>query len=311
MLVARSQNLYTMKTKNLLFLFLCCFFFSYAEAAPKAKRVVMIALDGVSVTGVQNAKTPNLDALIKEGAVSYSTRIVMPSVTLPNWTSQLLGAGPEVHGVFDNGWTLDNIKLEAVETDADGYFPSVFKVLKDNVKGIKIAYYYNWAELVYPYNQKYFDELVFSKNDGYVSAYDQAFDFIKENRKEPTVVFLYSGHTDNAGHAHQWESAKYLESIEDADVQIGLLLDKLKADDLYKDTYFMFLSDHGGVGYGHGGMDPREMIVPWSITGPGIKKDFLITEPNNSVNTASTILHLFKVKQPLSWTGEVPESIFK
>lgn len=311
MQVARSQNLYTMKTKNLLFLFLCCFFFSYAEAAPKAKRVVMIALDGVSVAGAQNAKTPNLDALIKEGAVSYSTRIVMPSFTLPNWTSQLLGAGPEVHGVHNNHWTPDNIQLEAVEKDAEGYFPSVFKVLKDNVKNVKIAFYYNWAELIYPYNQKYFDQAVYSENSEYVSAYDQAFDFIKVNRKDPTVVFLYSGHTDNAGHKYQWESKEYIQSIEEADVHIGVLLDKLKADNLYKDTYFMFLSDHGGIGYEHGGMTPQEMIVPWSITGPGIKKDFLITEPNNSVNTASTILHLFKVKQPLSWTGEVPESIFK
>lgn len=68
---------------------------------------------------------------------------------------------------------------------------------------------------------------------------------------------------------------------------------------------------HGGINYGHGGVSTNEMIVPWGITGPGIKKGFKITEANNTVNTAATILHLFKVKQPLSWTGEVIESIFK
>lgn len=34
----------------------------------------------------------------------------------------------------------------------------------------------------------------------------------------------------------------------------------------------MFLTDHGGIEYGHGGVSTDEMIVPWGITGPGIKK---------------------------------------
>ena len=106
-------------------------------------------------------------------------------------------------------------------------------------------------------------------------------------------------------------SPEYIQSIEEADTQIGLFLDKLKKEGLYEDTHFLFLSDHGGINYGHGGLTPDEMIVPWGITGPGIRKGEKLTEPNNTVNTAATILRLFKVKQPLSWTGEVPESIFK
>ena len=37
------------------------------------------------------------------------------------------------------------------------------------------------------------------------------------------------------------------------------------------------------------------MIVPWVVEGPGIRKGFEITEPNNTVNTASTVLSLFGV----------------
>lgn len=74
----------------------------------------------------------------------------------------------------------------------------------------------------------------------------------------------------------------------------------------------MFLSDHGGIEFGHGGVTVDEMIVPWGITGPGIKKKgFKIEQPNNTVNTASTILYLLGVKQPLAWTGQVPLSVFK
>ena len=235
----------------------------------------------------------------------------MPSFTLPNWTSHLTGSGPEQHGVVNNSWTLSKHKLPAIETDADGYYPSVFKVLKDANPRIKTAFYYNWLNLIYPYNQRYLDEVSFLKNDAYLPNYEKAFNFLLDNREEPTLVFLYSVHTDHAGHKYKWMSPEYIRSIEEADVEIGKFIDKMKQEDLYDDTHFMFLTDHGGIGNGHGGVSTDEMIVPWGITGPGIVKGLKITEPNNTVNTAAVILHLFKVKQPLSWVGEIPKSIFK
>lgn len=277
----------------------------------KPKRVIMIALDGISVEGYQKANTPNLDALMAEGAFSLTTRVAMPSVTLPNWTSHLTGSGPEQHGVVNNGWKIDKFVLPAVETDTEGYYPSVFTILKEEMSEIKTAFYYNWINLFYPYNKKYFDEVSYLEKDEYIPNYQKAINFIARNQDKPTVVFLYSVHTDHAGHRHKWMSPEYIHSIEEADVQIGKFINEMKEKGLYKDTHFMFLSDHGGINNGHGGVTTNEMIVPWGITGPKIKKGFKIEEPNNTVNTASVILRLFKIKQPLSWTGEVPESIFK
>ena len=252
----------------------------------KAKRVVLISLDGICVEGFLKARTPNLEALLADGSLSLDTRVVMPSVTLPNWTSHLTGSGPEQHGVVDNSWEISKFKLPAIHTDSDGYYPSVFKILKDAVPQMKTAFYYNWIN-------------------------EKAFSFLKANEGNPTLVFLYSVHTDHAGHKHKWMSPEYIKSIEEADVEIGKFLEKMKRDGLYKDTHFMFLTDHGGIEYGHGGVSTNEMIVPWGITGPGIRKGFKITEPNNTVNTAATILRLFDVEKPLPWTGEVLSSIFK
>lgn len=279
--------------------------------ASAAKRIVLISLDGICVDGFLKAKTPNLDALLAEGSLSLDTRVVMPSVTLPNWTSHLSGSGPEQHGVVDNSWEISKFILPAIETDSEGYYPSVFKVLKKALPQVKTAFYYNWINLFYPYNKQYLDEVSYLEEDAYVPNYEKALSFLKENRKHPTLVFLYSVHTDHAGHKYKWMSPEYIQSIEEADVEIGRFIDKMKQEGLYNDTHFMFLTDHGGINYGHGGVSTNEMIVPWGITGPGIKKGFKITEANNTVNTAATILHLFKVKQPLSWTGEVIESIFK
>lgn len=281
------------------------------KAKQIAQHLVMISLDGICVEGFQKANTPNLDKLLAQGALSIKTRVVMPSVTLPNWTSHLTGSGPEQHGVVDNSWEISKFKLPAIETDDEGYYPSVFKVLKDQMPEIKTAFYYNWAPLINPYNKKYFDEISFLEEDGYRANYDKAFNFLVTNRANPTLTFLYSVHTDHAGHKYKWMSPEYIRSIEEADVEIGSLIDRLKQNDLYQNTHFMFLSDHGGLEYGHGGVSTNEMIVPWGITGAKIKEGFTIEEANNTVNTASVILFLFGAKQPKPWTGEVLYSIFK
>ena len=184
-------------------------------------------------------------------------------------------------------------------------------MLKEQVEGVRTAFYYNWINLFYPYNKEYLDEVNFLEEDGYVPNYEKALRFMADHRDEPTVVFLYSVHTDHAGHNHKWMSPEYIRSIEEADQQIGLLLDKMKAEGLYEDTHILFLSDHGGINYGHGGTTSDEMIVPWGIVGPGVRSGMKIEEPNNTVNTAATILYLFRVEKPAAWTGEVPMSVFK
>lgn len=283
---------------------------SKAKKMKPAKRVLVIAFDGIRVDGLAQAHTPNLDALIARGSASMTTRDVMPSVTLPNFTSILTGAGPEVHGVDSNKWRPDKIKLPAVETDAEGYFPSVFKVLKENVPGIRTSFYWNWKPLSVPYNPKYLDDTLYAENDAYLPLYERAKAFLMEHKAEPSMTFLYTVHTDHAGHSYSWMSPEYIRAIEEGDAEAGRLFAFLEANGMLDDTHIFFITDHGGILKGHGGISKEEMIVPWVIAGPGIKKGFSITEANNTVNTASTILRLFGVPQPLCWTGEVPESIF-
>ena len=282
-----------------------------SDSGIKAKRVLMLALDGIRADGFQKAHTPNLDALMAEGVLSLNTRVVMPSITLPNWTSILTGSGPELHGVGDNQWTLESATLVPVEKDEQGYYPSVFKVLKDALPQIKTAFYWNWEPLIGTMNQNYIDDRNYLPDDGYVENYDRAFEFMRSNKDNPTLVFLYNVHTDHMGHIHQWMSPEYIQAIEEADVEIGRLIERMKEEGIYDDTHFFFLSDHGGNGTSHRDFITSVMEVPWGVAGPGIRKGLVMEEPNNHLNTASVILKLFNVEQPACWTGEIPYSIFK
>lgn len=236
----------------------------------------------------------------------------MPSVTLPNWTSHLTGSGPEEHGVTSNAWTRQNYSLNPLETDSDGYYPSIFKVLKDKVPGVKTAFYYNWAELINSVNKKYIDEISFQYNDGYDSNYNRALTFIKEYKKDPQLVFLYSVHTDHAGHGYGWMSPQYIQAVEKADSAIGYFVNELKKASLYKDTYFLLITDHGGINKGHGGTTMAEMQIPWAITGPGVPRKGLTDFYNSNKNTSLVLAHIFGLQHlPASWTGVKPSWIKK
>lgn len=309
------------KIKNLFLVILLSGIFSCSTSKPAnkqsdnkpvAKRVIVIGLDGISVDGYKTASHPNLDALFGKGMISFATRTVMPSVTLPNWTSHLTSGGPEQHGVDSNGWTIDKNNLPAIETDADGYYPSIFKILKDQVPGVKTAYYYNWGNLINPINRRYLDEVNFLENDAYIENYDKALRFADEHKEDPTFIFLYSVHTDHAGHKYKWMSPEYIRSIEEADTAIGKLINALKEKNIFEDTHFLLITDHGGKGHGHGGVSEVEMNVPWAIVGPRIHNSDGFDAPNNNTNTARVIAELFQCKElPESWVGQIPGVIFK
>ncbi|WP_336828427.1 alkaline phosphatase family protein [Sphingobacterium multivorum] len=281
--------------------------------AVNAQRIVIIGLDGFSSEGFRGSKHPNIDKLFEKGLLTLSSRPVLPSVTLPNWTSHLTGQGPEEHGITANNWTLDNRPLQALEVDQEGYSPSIFKLVKEQKPNAKTAFYYNWAELINPINKKYLDEVSFEQDDKYEKNYAKALKFIGDNKDNPLLVFLYSVHTDHAGHGHGWMSPEYIASIEEADVAIGNFIQTLKAQNLYEDSYFLLLTDHGGIKKGHGGTSMNEMQIPFGITGKKIKNLGMTNAFFNSNRNTSWILaRLFGLKNlPKSWSGIAPTEIFK
>ena len=277
------------------------------------KHIIIIGIDGLSVEGFKTANIPNLKGLANDGALSLTTRSVMPSVTLPNWTSHLTGSGPEQHGVNGNGWLLEQHPLEPTAQDSLGYYPSIFKVLKEQVKDIQIGYYYNWGNLINAINKTYLDEISFLDNDGYLENYNKALTFAIKNKNNPSLIFLYAVNVDHAGHKSGWLSEDYINTLEDLDAAIGSLLTSLKNEGLYDSTNFFVITDHGGINHGHGGMSPEEMIIPWIATGPSIKKNFIIEEPNSNTNTSMVLSRIFSCDNylPKAWIGKVPESIFE
>jgi len=230
----------------------------------------------------------------------------MPTVSAPNWATILSGAGPEQHGVTSNSWSLVNQGFEPTIKDADGFFPTLFTLIHKQMPKAVTAMFYDWKWLGSYVNQKLITNEQFVQ--GHVMITSVALNYIKTEK--PVFTFIYYGHPDEVGHSMGHGTPAYFQSINDIDTEIGKIVAALKEYGMEKNTTIIITSDHGGIGYGHGGESMVEIEVPWIISGPGIKKGMLLESPNDLTNTAPTIAKILGLKVPPEWIGRAVNDIF-
>jgi hypothetical protein len=269
-----------------------------ARPAPD-RHVILLGIDGMGSEAFQLAVTPNLKRLAREGALVLRARSVMPSVSSPAWGSHLNGAGPEQHGITSNEWRVDKFDIPPTDKDEDGYFPSIFTVLRRAMPGAETAVFYDWDGLANLFNRKNLSRVELSPNSDETLA--KAIPYILNKR--PVLTFIYFGLPDEVGHEFGWDSEEFYRSLRDVDARIGDILAALRKTDWRDRSTIIVVADHGGTGRGHGGESPSEMNVPWIIAGPGVVKDRLIIQPVSIVDTAPTIARILGIEPPGSWTG--------
>lgn len=271
------------------------------------KRVILVGIGGVSAEAFQYANTPSINTLISKGAISLKTRGVMPTLSAPNWASVLSGAGPEQHGVTSNNWSLANPGFEPTGKDADGYFPSIFTLIRKQKPGATSAMFYDWEWLGTYVNKKMLSKEQYIQ--GHVMITSVALNFIRNEK--PVFTFLFYGLPDKTGQSKGFNSKEYYKSISEIDFEIGKIVAGLQEMKMDQNTTIIITSGCGGSGFGHGGESMTELEVPWIISGPGIRHNVLLGMPNDNINNAPTIASILGLKTPAEWIGKPVSEAFE
>jgi len=226
-----------------------------AEPTPKANRVIVIGVDGMSPDGMSNSPTPTIDAIIEQGSYTMTARGVLPTSSSPNWKSMISGSDTEQHGVTSNKWQMDNFVLPGVATGIDDIYPTIFGILREQRPNVKIGAIYDWKGFGRLVEQSAFDCGSYKATGKEELDEDEtiqlAISYIKEEK--PDFLFIHMDHVDHAGHQHGHGSSHYNESVTKADKLIGEILQASKDAGTFDDTIFIISADHGGVGTKHGG----------------------------------------------------------
>jgi len=269
-------------------IFIITLFTCFCMAAmAQQKKVVFIIIDGVSKDVLEKLATPNIDAIVKEGALLSAYQggerglyNQTPTISAPGYINVITGVWFNKHNVPDNDIKAPNY-----------HYPTIFRFFKDQYPDKKIGIFSSWEDnrtkLVgeglaetgsikfdYKFDGLELDTVKFphDKDRNFMSAIDQAVTNeaarqIKENA--PDLSWVYLEYTDDMGHMFG-DSKKYNDAVELADKQIGQIWEAVKLrEKAHKEDWLMVITtDHGRdpkSGHHHGGQSDRER-ASWIVT---------------------------------------------
>ena len=289
--------------KTTVLLFVCSVLLVACQGTMKypkgIEHVIVIGIDGMSSQGLLQAHTPCMDSLIQSGACSYRVRSVLPSVSSPNWNAMLCGAGPELTGVLDNSWRRGEYELPAVTLTDNGYFPGIFRVVRDGKPQAVTAAFANLDGFGNLLEKEAIDSWAsFSTS---LETAQKTAAYIQE--KKPDFVFIQLDEVDGAGHQFGHMSPAYLREIEKTDTHVRIIVDAVAQAGIAGSTLIMVVSDHGGIYYWHGGNAWEEVSTPIIYAGPGIKRNCLIRQQIYRYDVAAYVAFALGLEAPQAWVG--------
>ena len=260
---------------------------------PAVEHVVVIAIDGLRPDRLLLADTPTLHQLIKSGAYTMWARTTALAVTLPSFTSMMTGVNPRKHGVdwdadlpfaapiYSKTPTIFELATRAGYVTAMAAGKSKFSVL-DKPGALTHAFYpkVEKAVVVAALNQPATSPaaLAFAAQEKVADPVVAAAGAKMIEDFRPNFIFIHLPQVDTVGHAKGWGSAEQLEQIAQADGQVALILAALDHAGIRESTVVLISADHGGAGLTHGPEDPRSRTIPWIVSGPGVRKNFDLTQ---------------------------------
>ncbi len=259
---------------------------------------VLLGVDGAGAF-FRDAKTPNLDRIFANGAVSYHVHTAEPTISAECWGSMLLGVTPEVH-------RLTNTIVSSRPYDTHSLFPSIFRVIRENDPTARLASFCNWNPINYGIIE---DDLGVHKETGLDSEItDKAVAYLKDGA--PKFLFMQFDEVDAAGHGNGYGTPGHIAQIETTDGYIAKIYAAYERLGILENTLFIVTADHGGTpGGSHGGVSDAEKYVMYAAVGKTIAQGE-IGEMEIRDN-AAILAHAFGYAQPDSWTARIPDGVFK
>ena len=271
------------------------------EPAPERSisHVIIVGVDGGGAY-FRDAETPNLDRIMENGTVTYDCLTSKPTISAQCWGSMLHGVTPAYHG-------LSNGIVEETAYPSDSPYPSVFRVISENMPDAVMASFCNWDPINIGIIE---DGLGITKDTaGDAELTDKICGYLEEN--EPTLLFIQYDEVDGAGHSQGYGSDHHLDQIRITDGYIQRIYETLEKRGLLDSTLLIVTADHGGNGRSHGGWSITERYVMFAAAGPGVEAGE--TGEMEVRDIASIVLYALGLedKQPETWTSRVPSHVFE
>ena len=269
----------------------------------QAEHIFLIGFDGWGSYCMDSVEMPATRALMEQGCYTLKKRTVLPSVSAPNWASMFMGATTELTGWTNNG---ERAPLEPAYVNENGVFPTIFSLIREQMPEAKTACIFEWGGIRPLVDEKAIDHCVQLKPEDIAAASAEHIKSVK-----PDFMAIIYDDPDHVGHSKGHDTAEYYARMEELDGCLAEIIAAIKEAGIYDDSIIIVTSDHGGIGYGHGGQSMMEMETPFIIAGKNIKQGGEFSEVMLQQDTAHTLAEAFGLKVPQMWSGNSMSQVFE
>ena len=288
----------------------------FALTAPRAEHVFVISLDGAKPAVIKESQMPVLNKLADEGAFTWQASTIFPSKTLPSHTSMLTGVGPDKHQVLWNDFSPIRGPVKV---------PTMFSLLRAKEPAAVTAMFVGKVKFRHLWLKDSLDIFDFGgpQTPAPVAGTPElektkvpsqgvaklASPWIREHK--PRLAFIHLTDADSAGHASGWGSPEQKQALNVTDEALGEVVQAIKDAGIADSSVIIISADHGGHDKTHGENIPDDMLIPWVVWGKGVRKQFTLTQPVTTYDTAATALWLLGVPLPAQFDGKPVTSAFE
>jgi hypothetical protein len=287
-----------------------------ASSGSGTEHVILFVLEGFGPESLKGGAMPVVSKLVKEGSVTWSASGVKPALRLPTMASLVTGMPVEKHGITWNFFEFSR-----------GYprYPSLFDYL-DLSGGRDSAIFYmdeSLYQLAKP--EPYTDyqlcgalrpECGSQKLVAYIQQYLQkATSGHGYGHAIPSLPHLLVVHLPEAGRAgvtHGWDSKEYREALRTVDGAMKSVLNLFQEYSLSGRTAVVVTAlSAKGTDPGAEAPTTDSPVVPWIVSGTGIKHGQLIRQPVSIMDTGATVMKMLKLETHTEWESRAVEEIFE
>ncbi|MFO0699625.1 MAG: alkaline phosphatase family protein [Nitrospira sp.] len=286
----------------------------------QTKSVILFVLEGIDRHSLKIEPMPTLKRLSEEGATTWSAQTVAPPLRLPAMASLLTGLPVSKHGItwnafeFSRGYPRPPTLFDYLDLSG-GLDSAIFFMDESLYQLAKPAPYtdYQICGLLRPectpdrlvaYIRQYLKKA--SSGHGYGHAV----------LAPPHLLVVHLPAPERAGTAHGWTSKEYREAIRSVDHAMRAILDLFREHGLLAHTTIFVASLNGTTAEDPGtkaqGIPTRRSpLVPWIVSGTGIKIGHMIGQPVSILDTGATVMRTLAVDTHTDWDSRVVEEVFQ
>jgi len=287
-----------------------------APSTPLTEHVVLFVLEGLSQESLQGGTMPILSKLIKEGSVTWSARGVKPALRLPMMASLVTGMPVEKHGItwnffeFSRGYPRSPSLFDYL--DLSGGRDSAIFYMDESLYQLAKPEPYTDYQLCGALRPECGSQKLVSYIQQYLQKATSGHGYGHAILSLPHLLVVHLPEAGRAGVTHGWSSKEYREALRTVDGAMKSVLDLFKEYSILDRTAVLVTAlSEKGTDPGAEVSATNSPVVPWIVSGAGIKQGKIIRQPVSIIDTGATVMRILGLQTHTEWDSKAVEEIFQ